>query len=176
MGYVDVAGVGHTLPDGRVLFADVSFRVGEGAKVALVGPNGAGKTTLLRMVAGDLAVKTGSISRFGGLGVMRQFIGMVADESTLADLAFSLAEPRLREAGERLRRAEAAMKAEGTERSQMRYAEALTQFGESGGYDAEVLFDTVSTLILEQPWESTKDRLVRTLSGGAPAASGNPAP
>ncbi|NUR52081.1 MAG: ATP-binding cassette domain-containing protein, partial [Hamadaea sp.] len=45
MGYVDVAGVAHTLPDGRVLFADVSFRVGEGAKVALVGPNGAGKTT-----------------------------------------------------------------------------------------------------------------------------------
>ncbi len=56
VGYVDVAGVGFVLPDGRELFADVSFRVGEGAKVALVGPNGAGKTTLLRMVAGDLPV------------------------------------------------------------------------------------------------------------------------
>ena len=31
MGYVDVAGVGVVLPDGRELFADVSFRVGEGA-------------------------------------------------------------------------------------------------------------------------------------------------
>jgi hypothetical protein len=31
MGYVDVAGVGHILPDGRILFADVSFRVGEGS-------------------------------------------------------------------------------------------------------------------------------------------------
>ena len=51
-----MAGLGHTLADGRELFADVSFRVGEGAKVALVGPNGAGKTTLLRMVAGDLPV------------------------------------------------------------------------------------------------------------------------
>ena len=50
-------GSAHTLPDGRELFADVSFRVGEGAKVALVGPNGAGKTTLLRMVAGDLPVQ-----------------------------------------------------------------------------------------------------------------------
>src|SRR5437868_4634594 len=59
MGYVDVAGVGHTLPDGRVLFADVSFRVGEGAKIALIGPNGAGKTTLLRMVAGDIPVQSG---------------------------------------------------------------------------------------------------------------------
>jgi sulfate-transporting ATPase len=184
VGYVDVAGVAHTLPDGRQLFADVSFRVGEGAKVALVGPNGAGKTTLLRMVAGDLPIKTGAVSRFGGLGVMRQFIGQLggsadgdaaalgisgkkrADETTLADLAFSLMEPRLREAGERLAKAEAAMHAHDTPQAQMRYAELLTQFGEAGGYEAEVLFDTVSTLILELPWESTKDRPIRTLSGG----------
>ena len=66
MGYVDVAGVGHTLADGRVLFADVSFRVGEGAKIALVGPNGAGKTTLLRMIAGDLAAQEGAIARTRG--------------------------------------------------------------------------------------------------------------
>jgi len=63
MGYIDVAGVAHTLADGRVLFADVSFRVGEGAKIALIGPNGAGKTTLLRMVAGDLPVQEGVLAR-----------------------------------------------------------------------------------------------------------------
>src|SRR3954453_16295463 len=90
MGYVDVAGVSHTLPDGRVLFADVSFRVGEGAKVALVGPNGTGKTTLLRMVAGDLPVREGVIAKAGGLGVMRQFIGMMGGDTTLARLALSL--------------------------------------------------------------------------------------
>src|SRR5437763_12336763 len=110
MGYVDVAGVEHTLPDGRVLFADVSFRVGEGAKVALVGPNGAGKTTLLRMVAGDVPVRSGTIARAGGLGVMRQFIGSIGDETTLGALALalSLAEPRLAEAGARLAVAEKA--------------------------------------------------------------------
>src|SRR5579859_6598609 len=111
MGYVDVAGLRHVLPDGRVLFSDVSFRVGEGAKVALVGPNGAGKTTLLRFIAGDLPVREGAIARVGGLGVMRQFIGMQrpdtppgggGDSTALADLALSLAPPALREAGERL--------------------------------------------------------------------------
>ena len=65
MGYVDVAAVGHILPDGRELFTDVSFRVGEGAKVALVGPNGAGKTTLLdgRLLP---PVRTGAVARAGG--------------------------------------------------------------------------------------------------------------
>ena len=109
MGYVDVAGVGFVLPDGRELFADVSFRVGEGAKVALVGPNGAGKTTLLRMVAGDLPLQSGNIARSGGLGVMRQFIGMIGDDRTLEDLALSLVAPPLRAAGERLAAAGAAL-------------------------------------------------------------------
>ena len=51
VGHVDVAGVRYELPDGRVLLDDVSFRVGDGQKVALVGANGAGKTTLLRLLA-----------------------------------------------------------------------------------------------------------------------------
>ncbi|HEX8626984.1 MAG TPA: ATP-binding cassette domain-containing protein, partial [Catenuloplanes sp.] len=195
MGYVDVSGVGYTLPDGRQLFADVSFRVGEGAKVALVGPNGAGKTTLLRMVAEDIPVPTGAIARTGGLGVMRQFIGMIgagsggagpsegsggadgtgpdpAADRTLQAFALSLAAPTLRAAGDRLARAEAAMHAAearggaAAEKAQVAYANALAGWGEAGGYDAEVLFDTVSTLVLELPWDRTRERPVRTLSGG----------
>ncbi|MCW2639370.1 MAG: transporter related [Dactylosporangium sp.] len=174
MGYIDVAGVGHTLPDGRLLFEDVSFRVGEGAKVALVGPNGAGKTTLLRMVAGDLPVHGGTIARSGGLGVMRQFIGMVGDETTLAALALGLMPPPLRVAGERLVKAEQAMQqaerrgkfSSAAAKTQVAYANALAGWGEVGGYDAEVLFDTVSVAVLDQPWDKARERPVRTLSGG----------
>ena len=164
MGYVDVAGAGFVLPDGRELFADVSFRVGEGAKVALVGPNGAGKTTLMKMVAGDLPIQSGTVARSGGLGVMRQFIGMIGDDRTLEDLALSLVTPVLGAAGERLRKAVAAL--DETEKSQIAYANALTHWGEAGGYDAEVLFDTVTVAILGKPWEEARSRIVRTLSGG----------
>jgi ABC-type multidrug transport system ATPase subunit len=46
MGVLEASGLGHTLADGRVLFRDVSFRVGAGSVTAVVGANGAGKTTL----------------------------------------------------------------------------------------------------------------------------------
>jgi energy-dependent translational throttle protein EttA len=164
VGYVDVAGVGYVLPDGRELFSDVSFRVGEGAKVALVGPNGAGKTTLLRMVAGDLPVPAGTVARSGGLGVMRQFIGMIGDDRTLGELALSLVAPPLRAAGERLAAAAAALS--DVEKTQLEYAHALTGWGEAGGYDAEVLFDTVAVAILGRSWDEVRHRRVRTLSGG----------
>jgi ATPase subunit of ABC transporter with duplicated ATPase domains len=149
-----------------VLMQDVSFRVGDGAKVALVGANGTGKTTLLRIVAGDLAAAQGSVGRQGGLGVMRQFIGSVRDDSTVRDLLVSVAPPALRAAGEALEDAELAMMESEDERTQLRYATVLTEWGDAGGYDAEVLWDTVTVAALGTPWERAQHRAVRTLSGG----------
>ncbi|ADD40613.1 ABC-F family ATP-binding cassette domain-containing protein [Stackebrandtia nassauensis] len=174
MGYVDVSGVSYALPDGRVLFSDVSFRVGEGAKVALIGANGTGKTTLMRMVAGDIDPVEGAIARSGGLGVMRQLVGMRESERTLSQLALSLAPPRVRERGERLGRAEQRLaEAEkrgkysgAAEKAQVEYADAITAWGDAGGYEFEVLCDTVSVSILELPWDETRNRPLNTLSGG----------
>ena len=59
MGHIDVSGVDYALSDGRVLLNNVSFRVGDGAKVALIGANGSGKTTLFRMISGDLSPDSG---------------------------------------------------------------------------------------------------------------------
>ena len=61
MGHIDVSGVEFALSDGRVLLNDVSFRVGDGAKVALIGANGSGKTTLLKTISGLLNPSNGSI-------------------------------------------------------------------------------------------------------------------
>ncbi|MDQ1645746.1 MAG: hypothetical protein QOJ50_1930, partial [Cryptosporangiaceae bacterium] len=166
VGYVDVNAVGYTLPDGRELFREVSFRVGDGAKVALVGANGTGKTTLLRTVAGDLAPMAGSVARVGGLGVMRQFIGSVRDDTTIREFLVGLAPAGLRAAGEALEAAELAMMENDDERTQMKYANALAAWGDAGGYDAEVLWDTVTVAAMGVDFDKAQHRMVRTLSGG----------
>ena len=40
MPHLDVNSISYALPDGRPLLDRVSFRVGDGARVALIGPNG----------------------------------------------------------------------------------------------------------------------------------------
>jgi ATPase subunit of ABC transporter with duplicated ATPase domains len=166
VGHVDVNGIGYSLPDGRVLLRDISFRVADGAKVALVGANGAGKTTLLRIVTGDLAPDEGSVARSGGLGVMRQFVGKVRDDSTVRDLLVSVAPPAIREAAATLDAAELAMMERDDEPTQVRYAQALADWGDAGGYDAEVLWDTCTVAALGVPYERAQWRTVTTLSGG----------
>ena len=166
MGYVDVAHVSVLLPDGRVLLDDVSFRVGEGTKAALVGANGAGKTTLLRVVAGDLRPTSGTVARSGGLGVMRQFIGSVRDATTVREFLLGLAPPALQAAGEELEAAEWALAETEDEPTQLRYAAALAHWGDAGGYDAEVGWDTVTVAALGVPFDRAQHRMVRTLSGG----------
>ena len=133
MGYVDVSGIRHTLPDGRVLLDDVSFRIGEGARAALVGENGAGKTTLLRIIAGDLVPEAGSVARTGGLGVMRQFIGSVRDDTNVQRFLVDLSAPAVRDAWAAMEAAELALMETDDERGQMAYAHALSHWGDVGG-------------------------------------------
>ncbi|MEU7576815.1 ATP-binding cassette domain-containing protein [Streptomyces sp. NPDC041068] len=164
MGYIDVNSISYGLPDGRVLLDDISFRVGEGAKAALIGANGSGKTTLLRIVAGDLAPHGGAVNRGGSLGVMRQFVAREGDR--VRDLLLSVAAPRVRRAAAALDAAEAAMEASGDAAAQMRYADALAEWGDAGGYDAEVLWDVCATEALGVPFDRCRRRAVGTLSGG----------
>ena len=181
MGHVEVAHLSQALPDGRALIDDASFRVGEGTTAALVGPNGAGKTTLIRLIAGDVQPQSGTVSFSGGLGIMRQFVGGfragdsqsgqadtggLTGDSTVRDLLISVAPLRLRAAAERLDAAELAMMERDDETTQMRYAAALAEWGDAGGYDAEVLWDACTLAALGTGYERCRWREVGTLSGG----------
>jgi ATPase subunit of ABC transporter with duplicated ATPase domains len=182
-GHVEVAHVSHVLPDGQTLLDDVSFRIGEGLTAALVGPNGAGKTTLLRLVAGDIRPQSGTVVATGGLGVMRQFIGTNrtspltgagpaspvpgSDHAPMVrDLLLSVSPPRVRAAAAGLDAAELAMMERDDERTQLRYAAALAEWGEASGYAAEVHWDACCVAALGVAYDRCRWREVNTLSGG----------
>ena len=170
MSHIDVSHLTYSLPDGRVLLNDVTFRIPEGAVAALVGPNGAGKTTLLRLTAGDITPDEGQITFTGHLAVMRQFIGHMTEGSlsqqTLRDLLLEVSPLALKQAAKKVDDCELALMDDDSERNQMRYAQALADFGDVGGYDAEVLWDVVTTSALGKSYESLKNRQVATFSGG----------
>jgi ATPase subunit of ABC transporter with duplicated ATPase domains len=186
VGHVEVVQVGFSLPDGRPLLSDVSFRVGEGSVTALVGPNGVGKTTLLRIVTGVLAPDDGTVVHSGGLGVMSQFVGRVGRGEvgpsgpdgtplvrpdadgvvTVERLLRSVAPQRLRDAADAVDATELALMEDDSERLQLRYAQALADYGDAGGYEQENLWDRCCAAALGIGWERARGRDVATLSGG----------
>jgi ATPase subunit of ABC transporter with duplicated ATPase domains len=166
VGYIDVSGVSYALLDGRPLLDEVSFRVGEGTTTALIGANGAGKTTLLKIVRGEISPDAGSVGIDGGLGVMDQFVGHIRDERTVHDLLVSVASPAVRAASAAVDNAEAAVLEHDDTAAQLRYATALADYGDAGGYEAEVVWDQCTIQALGVPYERARFRQLRTLSGG----------
>jgi ATPase subunit of ABC transporter with duplicated ATPase domains len=167
MGFVDVKGLRHVLPDGRVLFQDLSFRVGEGSKTALLGANGAGKTTVLRMIAGDLEPQEGTVASGGVLGVMHQFIGGIEGVRTVRDLLISVAPTSLRRAAIALDKTEARMHQHPDDvTTAAAYAQAIADYADAGGYDAESVWNLCTNAALGQDYADAASRPVNELSGG----------
>jgi ATPase subunit of ABC transporter with duplicated ATPase domains len=166
MGHLEVSHVDYYLPDGRILLSDAGFRVGQGDRAALVGANGAGKTTLLRILSGELSPESGTVTTSGGLGVMPQFVGSVRDDRTVRDLLVSVAQPAIRDAATAVDDAELAIMERDDEAAQMRYAQALADWGDAGGYAAETVWDMCTMAALGVAYDKAQWRNVRTLSGG----------
>ncbi len=166
VGYIDATGISLTLPDGRPLLDEASFRVGAGSTSALIGPNGAGKSTILRIVRGEQAPDSGVVTIDGSLGVMDQFVGHGREGQTVHELLITVAPQRVRAAAEALEAAENALIEDDTEPSQMRYATAIAEYADAGGYEHETVWDQCTVAALGVPFERARFRDLATLSGG----------
>jgi ATPase subunit of ABC transporter with duplicated ATPase domains len=97
---------------------------------------------------------------------MRQFVGQVRDDSSVRDLLLTVAPPRIRAAARALEDAELAMMEHDDEPTQMRYAQAIADWADVGGYEIETLWDVCTVAAIGLPYERAQWRDVRSLSGG----------
>lgn len=146
------------------LFFDVSFGVAPGEHAALVGPNGVGKSTILRILTGDLEADAGEFAVRGSMLSMTQDVGMSSPTSSLREMLIEVAPAHLRSAGRALVAAEAAM-LDGSDDG-MKYASALGDWGDLGGYELEAQWAAAAERSVKTPVVDFSTRLVGELSGG----------
>jgi ATP-binding cassette, subfamily F, member 3 len=72
----------------RVLFANLSFDVGDRDRIALIGPNGSGKTTLFDIIDGDTSPDSGQVikRKDGTIGYLRQDINPTSAKQLLDEV------------------------------------------------------------------------------------------
>ena len=90
---------------GRTLFSDVTFKLEEYDRLALVGPNGAGKTTMLNIISGREDADEGRIlfAKGARVGYLEQEAIEMPDRPIFEEVMSSQVE--ILEAEQRLRRA-----------------------------------------------------------------------
>jgi ATPase subunit of ABC transporter with duplicated ATPase domains len=159
-----VSDLDYAPPGADSLFFDVSFGVSPGDHAAIIGPNGAGKSTNLRILSGELVADGGDHVVSGTFLTMSQDVGMGRPKDTLREMLIDVALPELRDAGQALVAAEKAMAA-GTDDG-MGYAEALTEWGDLGGYELESSWNAAAGRSVKNPIDDFSTRLVSELSGG----------
>ncbi|MFH9011049.1 ABC-F family ATP-binding cassette domain-containing protein [Streptomyces sp. NPDC017943] len=76
--------VSFSWPDDTPVFHDLSFTVATG-RTGLVAPNGTGKSTLLKLITGELAPRTGSLTVSGTVGHLPQNLPFTG-ELTVAEV------------------------------------------------------------------------------------------
>ena len=164
MSAIVVSELDYAPPGADSLFFGVSFGVAPGDHAAIVGPNGVGKSTILRILAEQIEADGGEFSIGGSFLYMSQDVGMGSPDSSLRDMLLDVAPPALRAAGKALVIAEKAM-ADGTDDG-MGYAEALTTWGDLGGYELEAQWSAAAERSVKTPVQDFATRKIGELSGG----------
>lgn len=164
MSNISVSELAYSPPGAEQLFFDVSFGVAAGEHAAIVGPNGVGKSTILKILTGQYEPDDGEFNIGGTFLEMTQDVGMSRPDDSLRDMLIEVAPEGLRRSGKILFAAEKAMMT--GQDDGMKYAEALGDWGDLGGYDLETQWAAAAQRSVKTPITDFTTRLVGQLSGG----------
>ena len=122
---------------GRTLFSDVTFKLEEYDRLALVGPNGAGKTTMLNIISGREDADEGRIlfAKGARVGYLEQEAIEMPDRPIFEEVMSSQVE--ILEAEQRLRELEESLGDNPTERQLAAAGRARDAYEMLGGYTIE---------------------------------------
>ncbi len=122
---------------GRTLFSDVTFKLEEYDRLALVGPNGAGKTTMLNIISGREDADEGRIlfAKGARVGYLEQEAIEMPDRPIFEEVMSSQVE--ILAAEQRLHELEASLGSSPTERELAAAGRARDAYETLGGYTIE---------------------------------------
>jgi ATP-binding cassette subfamily F protein 3 len=149
---------------GKLLFEDVGFKLEPRERMTLSGRNGAGKSTLLRVLSGELAPDSGSLTVQRGARVaLHDQRPPRQSEMTLGEYVFSGRTDML-ETEVELERLEGEMGGEASEETMRAYAAAQQRLEAGGGYRWR---DDVLAVLRGLGFEPEQaERSLSTFSGG----------
>jgi ATP-binding cassette subfamily F protein 3 len=149
---------------GKLLFEDVGFKLEPRERMTLSGRNGAGKSTLLRVLSGELAPDSGSLTVQRGARVaLHDQRPPRQSETTLGEYVFSGRTDML-ETEVELERLEGEMGGEASEETMRAYAAAQQRLEAGGGYRWR---DDVLAVLRGLGFEPEQaERSLSTFSGG----------
>ena len=149
---------------GKLLFEDVGFKLEPRERMTLSGRNGAGKSTLLRVLSGEMAPDSGSLTVQRGARVaLHDQRPPRESQATLGEYVFSGRTDMLETEAE-LERLEGEMAGEAGEETMRAYAAAQQRLEAGGGYRWR---DQVLEVLRGLGFDSEQtDRKLSTFSGG----------
>ena len=148
----------------RVLFSDVTLRLEEHDRLALVGPNGAGKTTLLNIIAGLDDADDGRVlfAKGAQAGYLEQEAIEMGELPLFEEVLSSQVE--VLEAEQRLRHLETSLKEDPSEAALAAAGRARDVYESLGGYTIE---SKIRSVLFGLSFKETDlDRLTTEFSGG----------
>ena len=148
----------------RVLFSDVTFRLEEHDRLALVGPNGAGKTTMLNIITGKEDADDGRIILAKGakLGYLEQEAIEMGERPIFEEVLSAQHEILNQE--RHMRELETSLGENPTEQQLASYGRARDQYEAMGGYQLE---SRVRSVLFGLGFgEDDMERMTSDFSGG----------